>query len=238
MSAFSKAIESILKSFSKHAQKQAGEISTRNATKPASTNANNDIMPRENQQGREVKTQSQSDPAQKQIHKEQRGIYNVTYNGKIATYIKTDLDSIDNAIRYARGNKNKGAKHIKLGHTQDKNQEGYITQDELLNLGQNIRKFLSEQKTPFIDKDGSRIYEWQDKNGNKFRAVSSFKKFSESGGGANSSITTTANTEHIITFYSDRNAKNKMDFKNPALNPNKNQQNPLDSSSGNIFERE
>ena len=39
MSAFSKAIESILKSFSTPAQKQAGEISTRNATTKASKNA-------------------------------------------------------------------------------------------------------------------------------------------------------------------------------------------------------
>lgn len=199
MSGFSKAIESILKSFGKQASKEISQNASKQGLKS-------------------------STPAQKQIHKEQRGIYNVTYNNKIATYIKTDLDSIENAIRYARGNKNKGAKHIKLGHTLDSKQEGYISNDELLNLGKNIRQYLQKHKEPFIDKDGSRIYEWTDKNGNKFRAVSSFKKFSESGGGANSSITTTANTEHIITFYSNRNLpKDKVfEFKNPKLQESNN----------------
>ena len=69
MSAFSKAIESILKSFSTPAQKQAGEISTRNATKPASKNANNDIMPSKNPQGQEVKTQNKMTLAKQQLAK-------------------------------------------------------------------------------------------------------------------------------------------------------------------------
>ena len=213
MSGFSKAIESILKSFCKQAQKQAGGKAQKMPSK------NNAIMLNQNPQRNDMHANPKNTSAQKQIHKEQRGIYNVTYNNKIATYIKTDLDSIENAIRYARGNKNKGAKHIKLGHTLDSKQEGYISNDELLNLGKNIRQYLQKHKEPFIDKDGSRIYEWTDKNGNKFRAVSSFKKFSESGGGANSSITTTANTEHIITFYSNRNLpKDKVfEFKNPKL---------------------
>ena len=215
MSGFSKAIESILKSFSKHAQKQAGEISTRNATKPASTNANNDIMPRENQQGREVKTQSQSDPAQKQIHKEQRGIYNVTYNGKIATYIKTDLDSIDNAIAYTKGNRNKGGRHIHLQHSLDSKQIGYVTPDEMVNLGKNIRSYINKHSDPHIDKNGSRIYEWSNDKGEKFRAV--VNDTPKNASGYNSHLP--AASEEIITFYSDRNLpKDKIfEFKNPKL---------------------
>ena len=84
--------------------------------------------------------------AQKQIHKEQRGIYNVTYNGKFSTPIKKDLDALDQALRYAQDNKNKGAKHIRLGHTLDKNQIGYVSTQELLNLGKNIRESSQTQR--------------------------------------------------------------------------------------------
>ena len=39
--------------------------------------------------------------------------------------------------------------------------------------------------------------------------------------------------EEIITFYSDRNAKNKMEFKNPVLNQSKT---PLDFSKKSTLE--
>ena len=65
MSGFSKAIESILKSFSKQASKEISQNASKQGLKS-------------------------STPAQKQIHKEQRGIYNVTYNGKNATMIYKD----------------------------------------------------------------------------------------------------------------------------------------------------
>ena len=174
--------------------------------------------------------QSTSKNIAKAIHKEQRGIYNVTYNGKIATYIKTDLDSIDNAIRYARGDRNKGAQHIKLGHTLDEKQEGYITQQELLNIGKNIREYLAKHKMPFIDKNGGRIYEWSNDKGENFRVVS-HKGFGIGGGETNPAITTTTDTEHIITFYSDRNLQNGkvFEFKNPKLQDST--QNLLKSSS-------
>ena len=56
--------------------------------------------------------------AQKQIHKEQRGIYNVTYNGKNATYIHLQ-DEQAKALRLAKGDKNKGGTHIRLEHSTD-----------------------------------------------------------------------------------------------------------------------
>ena len=110
MSVFSKLLESLGKTISKELDKNASKEAGKNLAKPSTS----------------------------KIHKEQRGIYNVTYNGKNATYIKTDLDSIDNAIRYARGDRKQGAQHIKIRHTLESNQQGYLTQQELLNAGQYI----------------------------------------------------------------------------------------------------
>ena len=157
----------------------------------------------------------QAEPAQKQIHKEQRGIYNVTYNGKIATYIKTDLDSIDNAIAYTKGNRNKGGRHIHLQHSLDSKQIGYVTPDEMVNLGKNIRSYINKYGDPHIDKNGSRIYEWSNDKGEKFRAV--VNDTPKNASGYNSHLP--AASEEIITFYSDRNLpKDKIfEFKNPKL---------------------
>ena len=73
--------------------------------------------------------------------KEKRGIYNVTYNGKNSTQIKQDLDNINDAIKYERGNIGKGAKHISIRHLDDENKAGFVTKEELLNLGENVRNF-------------------------------------------------------------------------------------------------
>ncbi|MGX2972871.1 hypothetical protein [Helicobacter sp. T3_23-1059] len=208
MSGFSKAIESILKSFGKQAQKQAEE-------------------------------KAQKKPAQKQIHKEQRGIYNVTYNGKNATMIYKDIESIDNAIAYTKSNRNKGGRHIHLQHSLDSKQQGYINPDEMVNLGKNIRNYISKHGDPHIDKNGSRIYEWSNDKGDKFRAVVNNIPKKEASG-YNSRLP--AASEEIITFYSNRNLpKDKVfEFKNPKLqeshlqNP---QQNALDFSLESSFNR-
>lgn len=167
----------------------------------------------------------------KAIQKEKRGIYNVTYNSKAATPIKQDLNSVEDALRYAKGDKNKGAGHIRIRHLKDKNAEGYVSQSELLNMGENMRKYLDKYKEPFIDKNGLKIYEWQDKDGVRFRAVIAPKK----GSPTTQTITSTLNgsdeaakkglnpnsslysNDDIITFYSDRNLKKPMEFKTPAL---------------------
>lgn len=167
----------------------------------------------------------------KAIQKEKRGIYNVTYNSKAATPIKQDLNSVEDALRYAKGDKNKGADHIRIRHLKDKNAEGYVSQSELLNMGENMRKYLDKYKEPFIDKNGLKIYEWQDKDGVRFRAVIAPKK----GSPTTQTITSTLNgsdeaakkglnpnsslysNDDIITFYSDRNLKKPMEFKTPAL---------------------
>ena len=163
--------------------------------------------------------------------KEKRGIYNVTYNGKFSTPVYKDLTTIDNAIKYAKGDKSKGAKHISIRHLNDENKEGYVTRQELLSLGENIRAYLKENKEPFIDKKGGHIYEWEDKDGVRFRAVigqakresddrsitSTLKPTDEatkSGITPNSSL---YSSNDIITFYSDRNLKEPMKFENPKL---------------------
>ena len=166
--------------------------------------------------------------------KELRGIYNVTYNGKMATMIKTDLDSIkEGIIRYAMGDRNKGAKHIIKVHS-DSNQMGYVTPQEIINMGKNIREYIKEYKEPFIDRNGARIYEWFNSKGDRFRLVVTNKKSPVGGTSANSQqgfnssigaktnlrITSTyATNDEIITFYSDRNLKlgKTFEFKNQAV---------------------
>ena len=104
------------------------------------------------------------------IQKEKRGIYNVAYNGKNSTKIKQDLSDIDDYIKLSQGNRKEGVKHIKIRHLTDETKQGYVTDDELMNVGVNMRIFLKNNK-PFIDDKGARLYEWRDKNGVGFRLV-------------------------------------------------------------------
>ena len=166
--------------------------------------------------------------------KEKRGIYNVTYNGKNATQIKQDLDNINDAIKYERGNIGKGAKHISIRHLDDENKAGFVTKEELLNLGENVRNFIKEYKEPFVNKKNARIYEWEDNKGVRFKLVVSNKNGEGRGlplGKSQdvSSITNdlrpatkkglspSGSLDNIITFYSDRNLKEPMKFENPKL---------------------
>ena len=163
------------------------------------------------------------------MNKEKRGIYNVTFNDKRATSVKTDLELIEDAIiaqviMYVKGYHNKrrdkglGAEHIKI-HLE-KDSEGYITIEELLNLGNFIKEYLKIFETPFLDQDGRKIYEWQDENGVRFRVVTD--SLSQKGlekifqtGGSQLPLSPFENT--IITYYSDRNAKTPLLFKNPKV---------------------
>ena len=154
------------------------------------------------------------------MNKEQRGIYNVSFNDKNATPIKTDIELIENAIineviYYIKGwhnekrDKGKGAEHIKM-HLGN-GAEGEITLEELLNLGNSIREYLKNFKEPFIDNKGGKVYEWQNDNGVRFRiAVDKYK-----GEGLIPPLSPFADV--IITFYSDRNLNKQMEFKNPKV---------------------
>lgn len=170
---------------------------------------------------------------------EKRGIYNVTFNEKKSTAIKTDLELIEEAIiqeviMYVKGyqdmrrDKGMGAEHIKI-HLEE-NSEGQITIEELLNLGNSIREYLKVFDEPFIDQDGRKIYEWQDDKGVRFRLVSDtlsqkgLEKTIQTGGSQlplspserikEDRINLSNFDNTIITFYSDRNLKDKMQFKN------------------------
>ena len=179
----------------------------------------------------EVKNIVDNAGVDKLAKQEKRGIYNVTYNGKFSTPVYKDLEDVDDATKYAKGDKSKGAKHISIRHLNDESKEGYVTRQELLSLGENIRAYLKENKEPFIDKSGGHIYEWEDKDGVRFRAVigqakresddrsitSTLKPTDEatkSGIIPNSSL---YSSNDIITFYSDRNLKEPMKFENPKL---------------------
>jgi len=145
---------------------------------------------------------------------EKRGIYNVTYNGKKATWLKQDMANIDNAIRYESGNLSKGAKHISIRHLDDENKVGFVTKEELLNLGENVRNFIKEHKEPFVNKKNARIYEWEDDKGVRFRLVVGNET---AGTPYTDELPQPAVSNNIITFYSDRNLKEPMKFENPKL---------------------
>ena len=154
--------------------------------------------------------------------KEKRGIYNVTYNNKIATYVKQDLDQIEGALRYARGDRSEGAKHIKIRHLNNEGSEGYVSKKELLDLGESMRKYLAKYKEPFINERNARVYEWQDDKGVRFRLVASNKS---AGTPYTAELPRPADFEDIITFYSDRNLKKPMEFENPKVRYDVNLQN-------------
>ena len=138
--------------------------------------------------------------------REKRGIYNVAYNDKSATLVRRDLEKIDDALMFKKGSSKKGgAIHVKK-HLEPEAQ-GAITQSELLNIGKNIREYLQKYKEPFIDEHGGRIYEWANKEGVKFRVV-----VYEKTDGISAS-----HPETIISFYSNRNLKKPMEFRNPEV---------------------
>ena len=208
-----------------------GSKITAEVVKRVSPELYNKILSISKKPSEEIKNIVDNAGVDKLAKQEKRGIYNVTYNGKFSTPVYKDLTTIDDAIKYAKGDKSKGAKHISIRHLNDESKEGYVTRQELLNLGENIRAYLKENKEPFIDKRGGHIYEWEDKDGVRFRAVigqakresddrsitSTLKPTDEatkSGIIPNSSLYSSNN---IITFYSDRNLKEPMKFENPKL---------------------
>lgn len=150
------------------------------------------------------------------LKKEMRGIYNTINNGKESTNIYKDLQKIESAIKLEQGSKKKGgAVHIQK-HL-DPSAKGAVTQQEVMSIGESVREYIKKYKEPFVDKDGGKIYEWQDKDGVRFR-VAVYDKIKKSvGAGSTTRITTTDAYESIIMFYSDRNLNGRMDFLDPRL---------------------
>ena len=203
-------------------QKIHGEVEARNVQNRLNLNKKDRVYPHEtfdvNPNDTFVSREDGVNFSQKLPElKEKRGIYNVTYNGKFSTPVYKDLTTIDDAIKYAKGDKSKGAKHIEIKHLEDTTKEGYVTKQELLNMGENMRKFIKEYKEPFINDRKARLYEWEDKDGARFRLVINDIKDKNGGSGIHSAITSTSANDDIITFYSDRNLKEPMKFENPKL---------------------
>ena len=211
-----------------------GSKITTEGVKRVSPELYNKILSISKKPSEEVKKIVDDAEADKLAKQEKRGIYNVTYNGKNATQIKQDLDNINDAIKYERGNIGKGAKHISIRHLDDESKAGFVTKEELLNLGENVRNFIKEHKEPFVNKKNARIYEWEDDKGVRFKLVVSNKNGEGRGlplGKSQdvSSITNdlrpatkkglspSGSLDDIITFYSDRNLKEPMKFENPKL---------------------
>ena len=211
-----------------------GSKITAEGVKKVSPELYNKILSISKKPSEEIKNIVDNAGVDKLAKQEKRGIYNVTYNGKNAIQIKQDLDNINDAIKYERGNIGKGAKHISIRHLDDENKAGFVTKEELLNLSENVRNFIKEHKEPFVNKKNARIYEWEDDKGVRFKLVVSNKNGEGRGlplGKSQdvSSITNdlrpatkkglspSGSLDDIITFYSDRNLKEPMKFENPKL---------------------
>lgn len=152
---------------------------------------------------------------------EQRGIYNVTFGDEEATPIFKDLEAIEDAVieyiaMYVKGwhnvkrDKGAGAEHIKL-HLE-KGSQGEISIEELVNVGKSLREFLKNFDEPFIDKNGAKVYEWENDGGVRFRVITDKHK-----GEGHSNTPLSPFADVIITFYSDRNLNKQMEFKNPKV---------------------
>ena len=193
------------------------------------------------------------DKTQKALNniQEKRGIYNVSFNEKKASEI--DIDAM--VIMYIKGYHNVrrdiglGAKHIRL-HLEEEC-EGEINAKELLNLGNSIREYLKIFKEPFIDTEGkqtAKIYEWENDEGIRFRTVIDkisqgyFEQIKEEYQRGGSQPPLSPFDEIIITFYSDRNLNQKMEFKNPKVkeyyqNKKQESENSLSNSKINPISR-
>lgn len=191
-----------------------GSKITAEGVKRVSPELYNKILSISKKPSEEVKNIVDNAGVDKLAKQEKRGIYNVTYNGKKATWLKQDMANIDNAIRYESGNLSKGAKHISIRHLDDESKEGFVTKEELLNLGKNVRKFIKEHKEPFINDRKARLYEWEDDKGVRFRLVVGNET---AGTPYTDELPRPAVSNDIITFYSDRNLKEPMKFENPKL---------------------
>ncbi|MDR2081715.1 MAG: hypothetical protein LBP54_07530, partial [Campylobacteraceae bacterium] len=123
----------------------------------------------------------------KNAQKEKRGIWNVTFNGKNAVDIR--MDDLENVIRYEQGSQSGGAIHIVRKHIGD-GKYGEITPQELLNMGEIIRK--GDMPENLINKtdNGVKTYAYElNKDGIRYRVA----------------VLEDANGKKVITMYSDKN---------------------------------
>ena len=122
--------------------------------------------------------------------KEKRGIYNVAFNNKKSTIIRKDLDVIDEIIKFekgeadymAHGERKSGYGALHIQKHLDTQNNGWVTKQEYLNMGQMLRKSTMKEA------DDKRIYTYFNDEGVRFRVVIGIGK----------------NKERVISFYSNR----------------------------------
>ena len=122
--------------------------------------------------------------------KEKRGIYNVAFNNKKSTIIRKDLDVIDEIIKFekgeadymAHGERKSGYGALHIQKHLDTQNNGWVTKQEYLNMGQMLRKSTMKEA------DDKRIYTYFNDEGVRFRVVIGIGK----------------NKERVISFYSSR----------------------------------
>ena len=187
-------------------RKLAGEAEARNVqtrlTANSKTHPNKtlDINPNE----RIVKFDSDVSASYTPKQKEVRGVYNVAFNEKRATQIYKDIEDVENVIKFEKGRADNitankdgfGSLHIQK-HLDPKN-EGYITTQEYLNMGEYIRK-----AGDFKESGGKRVYDYTDENGVRFRAI-----IGDTRGGK----------DRVISFFSNRKAGSAYDRQNYTRN--------------------
>ena len=174
----------------------------------------------------------------KTADKEAGRIISMIKDPQKAMRISKDLANVDEYVMLKAGNKATGAKHIKLRHTSDPNKTGYVSDDEISRLGENMRKFLLKHKEPYFDKTNNTfVYEWVE-NGTAFRLITNSRSLSGSDIFNPTSKTLrapatnsrslqlapfnrvgTSAKDEIITFFSNRNLKTNepYKFKNPEM---------------------
>ena len=170
--------------------------------------------------------------------KEAKKIVEMIKDPKKAMAVSRDLANINDFVRLSHGNYNAGAKHINLRHTSDPKKIGYVSDDEISRLGENMRKFLLKHKEPYFDKTNNTfVYEWVE-NGTAFRLITNSRSLSKPDIFNPTSKTLrapatdsrslqlapfnrvgTSARDEIITFFSNRNLKTNepYKFKNPEL---------------------
>ncbi|MDY5466728.1 MAG: LPD23 domain-containing protein, partial [Campylobacter sp.] len=172
----------------------------------------------------------------KTADKEAEKIVQMIKDPKKAMAVSRDLANVDDFVRLSHGNYKVGAKHINLRHTSDPKKLGYVRDDEISRLGENMRKFLLKHKEPYL-KDNKFVYEWAE-NGNAYTLVTDSRSLSKPDIFNPTSKTLRAPAtdsrslqlapfnrvgtpakDEIITFYSNRNLKTNGAYKftNPEL---------------------
>ncbi|MSN95745.1 hypothetical protein F1B92_00800 [Campylobacter sp. FMV-PI01] len=147
--------------------------------------------------------------------KEMARVHQVLENKKPSTIIRKYDDSNKDALIFEKGNKKYGAKHIQRKHLGS-GKKGEVSKYDIMSLGQNIRNNLQNNIEPTTEIDSmgrnKKLYEWE-KDSSNFRAVTRDLDKAELD---QSPANFNQPREKIISFYSDKNLKEPMEFHTKA----------------------